>query len=311
MAQPSKCSASLLVLLISPILFADTATYRQGDPDPFTGETYQGAADVMLVQNNDAAGQTDQNYGGRNRFFVGGATGQTSGFWPRRVIMGFDVSSLQGRYGRISSVTVRLAVSESANSGTLQVFRFADANAGWVEGTETGASIGDPPDVGMSTWNNRIQGLNSGDSMPWAGMVGAGQSGVDYEDLLFEFSYDSMTAGFIDLDLDPELMNELINDWTCGTNAGLFLRVEGPEIDNEIRFHSKEADEVADRPQLIIDYDPILIGDVNLDGVINLLDVAPFVQTLTDGVYLPNADINMDCSVDLLDVAPFVDLLAN
>jgi len=54
----------------------------------------------------------------------------------------------------------------------------------------------------------------------------------------------------------------------------------------------------------------IVLGDVNGDGEVNLLDVAPFVDAVTDGTYVAAADINQDGSVDLLDVAPFVNLLS-
>lgn len=54
----------------------------------------------------------------------------------------------------------------------------------------------------------------------------------------------------------------------------------------------------------------ILLGDVNCDGDVNLLDVAPFVDVLTSAGFSDKADINQDGSVDLLDVAPFVSLLA-
>ena len=53
----------------------------------------------------------------------------------------------------------------------------------------------------------------------------------------------------------------------------------------------------------------LLLGDVNLDGIVNLLDVAPFVQILSDGGFQSEADVNQDGAVDLLDVPPFVDLL--
>ena len=53
----------------------------------------------------------------------------------------------------------------------------------------------------------------------------------------------------------------------------------------------------------------LLIGDVNGDGSIDLLDVSPFVDLLTNGGFQAAADINQDGIVDLLDVAPFVDLL--
>ncbi len=53
----------------------------------------------------------------------------------------------------------------------------------------------------------------------------------------------------------------------------------------------------------------ILLGDVNLDGLVSLLDVAPFVDLLTSGDFQLEADLNMDGVLDLLDIAPFVELL--
>ena len=53
----------------------------------------------------------------------------------------------------------------------------------------------------------------------------------------------------------------------------------------------------------------ILHGDVNLDGVVDLLDVGPFVAILTTGGFQAEADVNKDGVVDLLDVGPFVQLL--
>lgn len=54
----------------------------------------------------------------------------------------------------------------------------------------------------------------------------------------------------------------------------------------------------------------IVVGDANLDGQINLLDVTAFVFYLSNGLYQPQSDINQDGVVNLLDVAPFVGLLS-
>ena len=54
----------------------------------------------------------------------------------------------------------------------------------------------------------------------------------------------------------------------------------------------------------------IVPGDVNGDGVVDLLDVTPFVAVLAGGDFNEAADINGDGMVDLLDVGPFVDLLS-
>ncbi|MEM9410804.1 MAG: hypothetical protein AAGA30_06800, partial [Planctomycetota bacterium] len=54
----------------------------------------------------------------------------------------------------------------------------------------------------------------------------------------------------------------------------------------------------------------IRLGDVDLNGVVDLLDVAPFVDRISTGMYQLEADVNQDESVNLLDVVPFVDLLS-
>ena len=55
--------------------------------------------------------------------------------------------------------------------------------------------------------------------------------------------------------------------------------------------------------------DDVLLGDINCDGVVNLLDVAPFVELLSNGEFSPKADFDGDGAVTLLDISPFVDAL--
>ena len=56
--------------------------------------------------------------------------------------------------------------------------------------------------------------------------------------------------------------------------------------------------------------DDFLIGDVNCDGELNLLDVTPFVEAVSNGVLDPKADMNQDGADNLLDVVPFIDAIA-
>ena len=60
---------------------------------------------------------------------------------------------------------------------------------------------------------------------------------------------------------------------------------------------------------LQVDVVPALLGDVNGDFDINLLDVGGFVDVISSGQFQVEADVNGDGAVNLLDVAPFVDLL--
>lgn len=55
--------------------------------------------------------------------------------------------------------------------------------------------------------------------------------------------------------------------------------------------------------------DQVLLGDVNRDGILDLLDVGPFVDVLTSGTYQLEADVNEDSVVDLLDINGFINLL--
>ena len=55
--------------------------------------------------------------------------------------------------------------------------------------------------------------------------------------------------------------------------------------------------------------EPGVLGDCNIDGVVDFLDISPFISVLAAGDYLEQADINQDDTVDFLDISPFINLL--
>lgn len=62
-------------------------------------------------------------------------------------------------------------------------------------------------------------------------------------------------------------------------------------------------------PSLVpVDLEPIL-GDVNQDGVVNFLDIAPLIAVLTVGSFLEEADCNQDGEVNFLDIEAFIGIL--
>ena len=65
---------------------------------------------------------------------------------------------------------------------------------------------------------------------------------------------------------------------------------------------------------LVIDQEAILnrflLGDANLDGVVNFLDISPFIQLLSTGVFMDEADIDGNGVVNFLDISPFIVLLS-
>ena len=54
----------------------------------------------------------------------------------------------------------------------------------------------------------------------------------------------------------------------------------------------------------------VLLGDINCDGAVTLLDVGPFVDLITSGEFLSKADFNGDGVITLLDIQGFVDALS-
>ncbi|MEM6499124.1 MAG: dockerin type I domain-containing protein, partial [Pseudomonadota bacterium] len=52
-----------------------------------------------------------------------------------------------------------------------------------------------------------------------------------------------------------------------------------------------------------------ILGDINLDGSVDLLDVTPFVNLIATGNFQAEGDINLDGVVNLLDVGPFIAIL--
>ena len=55
-------------------------------------------------------------------------------------------------------------------------------------------------------------------------------------------------------------------------------------------------------------------GDVNLDGIVSFLDIAPFISVLSAGgspAQESQADCNGDGGVSFLDISPFIQALAS
>ncbi len=55
---------------------------------------------------------------------------------------------------------------------------------------------------------------------------------------------------------------------------------------------------------------PAILGDVNQDCEVNLLDVAPFIEILRNDGFLTEADCNQDDVVNFVDIIAFIDILA-
>lgn len=53
-----------------------------------------------------------------------------------------------------------------------------------------------------------------------------------------------------------------------------------------------------------------IAGDINCDGIVDFLDIFPFIEILSSGTFSAKADINGDQFVNFLDIGPFIARLA-
>ena len=95
------------------------------------------------------------------------------------------------------------------------------------------------------------------------------------------------------------------------------VRVDGEAADRSdgaVRFDSSD-DVDGIGPQLLLEVtdvqEPVVLGDINLDGVVNFLDISPFIGRLTSGVFQIEADVNQDSFINFLDIAPFIAILSS
>ena len=55
----------------------------------------------------------------------------------------------------------------------------------------------------------------------------------------------------------------------------------------------------------------VLLGDVNVDGKVDYLDIAPFIGLLAAGTFQAEADVNESGEVNFLDISPFIGILSS
>lgn len=122
------------------------------------------------------------------------------------------------------------------------------------------------------------------------------------EFLLADFRFDDNQLDFI---VDSW---ELVDLTDLGDARSIGITFESSDVFDGTDFINTPAYVVID--ELILSPE-IVIGDVNEDGVVDLLDVGPFVAILSQNGFQPEADINQDGIVDLLDVGSFVDIISN
>ena len=99
-----------------------------------------------------------------------------------------------------------------------------------------------------------------------------------------------------------------------GRDSGGMIEDGGALCMDDIRIYNRPVD--AQAAAILAtpadDVGGVLLGDVNRDGLVNFLDISPFIGVLANvGDNQAEADTNEDGIVNFLDIAPFINILAS
>ena len=57
--------------------------------------------------------------------------------------------------------------------------------------------------------------------------------------------------------------------------------------------------------------DDIMLGDINEDGILNILDIVTIIQLVLVDDFNPNADMNEDGILNILDIVTLIQVVLN
>jgi hypothetical protein len=234
------------LLGIAPLASAAPFTFQNGMPNPIGVGTYFGTQDDTLYPDNvPGDGTSNYNVGTLPSLITNGA--MTDGT-RARAIMKFDVASLAGQ-GTVQSATLKLTEysSSSGTSFNFNIYRIADANAGWQQGSGyylAGQTTGDV------CWNYLDY-----DTVNWAGSAGLATPVTDYDATYVAqgtFVNSETEANPV---LSIALPASLIQDWIDDPshNAGFLIALDvNGNGTNTAQFASSDNTTTAWHPSLAV-----------------------------------------------------------
>ena len=118
---------------------------------------------------------------------------------------------------------------------------------------------------------------------------------------------------FSDLDpLNPDPENQVADSGFIDLNSALD---NASQIEIIISDFANEGNNELEIDNIEIVANPVAVkvclGDVNMDGVVNFFDIAPFIELLSAQTFKAEADIDSNGVVDFFDIAPFILILSS
>ncbi|MFO0873471.1 MAG: DNRLRE domain-containing protein [Phycisphaerales bacterium] len=223
--------------------------------------------------------------------FFAGRVGGAGGGSIRRGVLQFDLSGAVPVGSTVTSATLTLSAgSSSAGTQTVALRRLL---ASWGEGASfASGGSGAPSQPGDATWIHRIfpdvfWSTPGGDfSTEASASAEVGGVGV--------YSWGGTGAMVAD-----------VQDWLDDPDANFGWLVQGNESAPQTvkRFDSREVDEIARRPMLVIEFvppSPCVLGDLDCNGVVDGADLGALLGAW--GTPDVDADLDGDGIVDGVDV---------
>lgn len=244
--------------------------------------------------NNGVPSFTSRNFGAHTHVPVGLVNNSDR---VNRSFFEFDIVGSVPAGSTVSGVTFEFQVTIQGGPSGMgsDNFDLHLVTMEWEEGTGTG-------NVGTDTFDGVTWATTNGTDM-W------GNLGGDFDATPLG---STLVSGPNDYSISTPALVTYVQNIVDGnaTDNGLLLKAATEAVNGSAaRVTSREGGNAA---RLVVTLDTgVLIGDINLDGTVDLLDVGPFVTLLSTQMFQAEADINGDGLVDLLDVGGFVDLLSS
>ena len=174
---------------------------------------------------------------------------------------------------------------------------------------------GDDWDEDTVTWNDVNNLLDVSQQRTRALIADNFVTGVsDTAEFLGHLTF-SQSTGLVSLDITDYLNDNLDSDLRL--LIAREIRVDGEAADRSdgaVRFDSRnDVDGLG--PRLLLEVteviDQFLLGDVNLDGVVDFADIPAFIAVLISGDYQLEADCDQNDLVNFADIPVFIGILTN
>jgi hypothetical protein len=257
------------LLMLATVANADVVVFQQVLNNAFYTEVttdwttsgYQGCQETYM---SGAGSVRAYDFGQWQNFAVGNPPSVEDR--TQRGLLKWDLSALAGATVNAATVELWSRGLGAYDEASANVFALLPANADWQEGPGN-IVPGQPP---AAVWNFRevtvggTEGVQQG--IPWAGSVGAGTAGVDYDPTILATL---TTTGNLTSNYQQylfEIPAALVQSWVgpVDQNAGLYFRPPDPVPEEGwpgyVNFIASEwaagQVEYAFRPKITIDYVP-------------------------------------------------------